>query len=118
MTAFPHVRYYVHMADASRTLSMTEARKRFFELADDVQVPGVHYTLTEKGRPRVVMMSPEEYEGLVETLDILSEDPKILEKLTASEKEIKQGKYVTLEELEKEYGISSHPRTKSKKRVR
>ena len=56
------------MADAPRTLSITEARKRIFELAEEVQTLGVHYTLTEKGRPRAVLISPEEYEGWTETL--------------------------------------------------
>ena len=105
------------MSDAAHTISITEARKRIFEIADEVQVPGVHYTLTEKGRPRAVVMSPEEYEGLLETLDILSEDPTILKDLKESERQIKRGEYVTLEELEKEYGISPRPLRKGKKRV-
>jgi len=51
-------------------------------------------------------MSHEEHESLMETLDILSE-PGALDEIKKSERELKQGKYVTLEELKDELGITA-----------
>ena len=99
-------------------MSITDARKRFFELADEVQTPGVHYTLTEKGKPRVTMVSAADYEGLMETLDIISEDPQALTAIRKSQKEFAQGKYITLADLKKEYGISRRPVSRRTKRTR
>ena len=105
------------MVDASRTLSITEARKRIFELADEVR-PGVHFTLTEKGRPRMVMMSPEEYEGWMETFDVMMEMPNLSEVVKQARKEYAQGKFITLSDLRKKYEVPRRTRSKRSKRVR
>ena len=47
--------------DAKTTLSISEARKKIFKIAEQVQKPATHYTLTEKGKPKAVMMSAEEF---------------------------------------------------------
>ena len=49
-------------------------------------------------------MSDDEHESLMETLDILSQ-PGALKEIRKAEKELKEGKYVTLEELKAELGI-------------
>jgi prevent-host-death family protein len=46
------------------TLSISDARKSFFAIADEVQSPNVYYTLTERGRPKVVILSAERFEAL------------------------------------------------------
>ena len=60
--------------------SISEARKRIFDIANEVQVPERVYTLTADGKPKAVIMSAEEYESWMETMEVLS-DPKILEKI-------------------------------------
>ncbi len=91
---------------ANKTISITEARKRIFDIAEEVQRPDVYYTLTEKGRPKIVIMSAEEFDSLMETLEILG-DPKIMESIKQAEEEYKRGEYVTLDQLKKELGYSS-----------
>ena len=49
--------------DPKRTLSITEARKRIFEIIDEVQKPDTHYTLTEKGRPKAEILSVEKFDS-------------------------------------------------------
>jgi antitoxin YefM len=87
-------------------LSISEARKKIFDIADEVQKPGIHYTFTEKGKPKTVMMSYDEFDSLMETLEIMS-DPKIMKNIEKAEEEARKGNYVTLEELEKELGYVS-----------
>jgi antitoxin YefM len=81
------------------TLSISEARKRLFEMAKKVQKPSVHYVLTERGRPKVAFMSAEEFESWQETLETINDFPDLEKDIRKAEKEYKQGHYSTLEEV-------------------
>ncbi len=91
--------------DAKHTLSITEARKRIFDIADDVQKPGAYYVLTEKGRPKAVVLSAEEYDGLIETLEVYHQFPNIEEDIKRAEKDYEEEKTISLEELLAEHGL-------------
>jgi antitoxin YefM len=118
--------------DPKRTLPISEARKRIFEIAEDVQKPGVYYTLTEKGRPKAVILSYEEYDSLIETLEVMQDFPELGKEIEELDKDIKSGKYktyTTLEELlakdgfvlaekaTQSYGVSVKNKTKGPKRT-
>lgn len=51
----------------------TEVRDRLREILDDVATTGNQYTITRHGRPVAVIVSAEEYDSLIETLNILSD---------------------------------------------
>ena len=119
--------------DTKTTISLTEARSNIFELAEDVQKPGRYYTLTENGKPKVVLMSAEEFESWMETLDVMREMPDLAKDIEEARADYKSGaykSYITLEELlakdgffiadkgKKKYGVSRPTKTKSAKRVR
>ncbi len=87
--------------DNNKTMSISEGRKRIFEILEEVQKPGVHYTFTEKGKSKGVLMSAEEFDSLQETLEILS-DPMIAKKIELAEAEYQRGNYVTWSEFKKE----------------
>ena len=91
--------------NTKNTLSISEARKKIFEIAKNVQKPSTYYTLTENGRPKVVLMSAEKFDSIMEDLEILS-NPKIMANIKQAEEELKRGEYVTLDELMKEYGYT------------
>jgi prevent-host-death family protein len=84
--------------DSKTTLSITDARKDIFKITADVQKPGVIYTLTEKGRPKAVIMSAEEFESWAETLEVMHDFPNLARELTQAEIELKQGKTISLED--------------------
>lgn len=52
----------------------TEVRDRLREILDDVVATGNQYTITRHGRPVAVIVASDEYESLIETLNILSDD--------------------------------------------
>ncbi|MDO8435833.1 MAG: type II toxin-antitoxin system Phd/YefM family antitoxin [bacterium] len=81
------------------TLSISEARKKLFEIAEKVQKPSTHYILTEKGRPKVAFMSAEEFESWQETLEVIRDFPDIEKDIKKSEREYKRGNYATLESV-------------------
>lgn len=85
-------------------ISITEARSSIFDIAENVQKLGNHYLFTEGGKPKMVVMSADEYDNLMEDL-ALAADPKFQARIKESEDAIARGDFVTLEELEKELGI-------------
>lgn len=89
----------------TKTLSITKARDNLTGIVEKAKRLLNTYVITVNGNPEAVVMSHREYESIMETLDILS-DPKALSDLKQSEKEIRQGKYVSLEDLKKDLGLA------------
>ena len=115
------------------TIPISEARKRIFEIAEEVQKPDTYYVLTEKGRPKVVILSFEEYDSLMETLEVYKDFPDLEKDIKEVERDIKSGaykKYPTLEEVmgehgfvladksKRKYAISNRVQAKRKKRAK
>lgn len=85
--------------ESKRTLPITEARKRIFEIIEEVQKPDTYYTLTEKGRPKAVILSVEEFESLWETIKTYEDFPDLTTDIEEAREEIRRGEYVMLEDL-------------------
>ena len=85
--------------DTKTTLPISEARKKIFRIAEKVQKPATYYTLTEKGRPKVVVLSADEFESWQETLEVMRIFPKLGKDIERAEKEYKKGDYLTLEKV-------------------
>lgn len=99
------------------TLSISEARKKIFDIADEVQKPNTYFTLTEKGKPKMVIMSAEEFESWMETLEVIKDFPNLKEEIKQAEKDFERGDYVTLDELlaQEGYEIPAYRSQKSSK---
>jgi prevent-host-death family protein len=61
------------------------------------------YVITKRGKPVVVMLSIDDYESLMETLDILA-DPKAMAGLKAGEADVRQGKTRSWEDVKRSLG--------------
>ncbi len=85
----------------NKTLTITKARQDLFKIAEAVQKPNNYYTLSVEGEPKVVMMSYDEFDSIMETIEILS-DPTIMANIQKAEDEYKKGEYITWEEMKKE----------------
>jgi prevent-host-death family protein len=85
--------------DTKTTLSISEARKNIFKIAEKVQKQAAYYTLTEKGRPKVVVLSADEFESWQETLEVMRIFPKLEKDIEKAEKEYKKGHCLTLENV-------------------
>ncbi|MCR4277812.1 MAG: type II toxin-antitoxin system Phd/YefM family antitoxin [Candidatus Berkelbacteria bacterium] len=66
--------------DIRNTISSTEARQKFAEVIDNIDRGSARYTLTVNGKPKVVMMNAEEFEGWEETMEIMR-DAKLTREL-------------------------------------
>ncbi|HLG20523.1 MAG TPA: type II toxin-antitoxin system Phd/YefM family antitoxin [Bdellovibrionota bacterium] len=74
-------------------VTVTKAKQRLLELARRNQELGESFILLKNGNPVSALLPFEEYEALLETLDILETEPDILAKLRAAEREVAAGRY-------------------------
>jgi antitoxin YefM len=89
----------------ARIVPFTEARARLTELLDDVESKHEHVVITRKGRPVAVVISPDEWEALEETLEILQDDGG-MKALRESEADVKAGRLFSLDEVRRELGLA------------
>jgi antitoxin YefM len=88
-----------------RVVPFTEARARLTELLDDVEVRHEHIVITRKGRPAAVVISPEEWDAIEETLQVL-QDEDMLAALGESEDDVQAGRLFGLDEVRRELGLA------------
>lgn len=115
--------------NSKTTISITEARKKFFKIVNEVSESGQYYTLTEKGKPKAVILSVEEFESWIETFEVMKEMPDLDKDIEKVRKDIKSGEYLnypTLDDLflkkdfvvadkKNKYVLSNPIRTKNNK---
>ena len=56
------------------SVTLSQAKTHLARLLADVDELGERFFITRSGRPTGVLISVEEYEGLLETLEILADD--------------------------------------------
>ncbi len=80
------------------TITLKELRPELPEVIKGIDAKLDRYIVTKRGKPIAVMLSPDDYDGLLETIEILS-DKETAKRLKKAKQEIKTGKTITLEEL-------------------
>jgi len=81
-------------------LPITEARKDFLNLVDRVDEEYLRVDLTKNGKIKATLISPNYIDELEETIYTLQHSMPAIQK---AEKEIAQGKFITLEEVKKRF---------------
>ena len=89
----------------ARIVPLTEARASLSELLDQVEDRHEHVVITRNGRPAAVVVSPEEWEAIEETLEIL-QDEETLAALRESEGDVKADRLFSLDEVRRELGLA------------
>lgn len=80
------------------TITLKELRPELPLVIKDIDTKLDRYIVTKRGKPVAIMMSPDDYEGLLETIDILS-DKETARRIKKAKREIKENKTVSLEVL-------------------
>jgi len=88
-------------------VTATKARNNFFELLEKVKKSPYPVNITIKGIPEVVIMSKEEYDSWLATIETLS-DSELMASIKESEKDFKAGHYKTWEEIKKELKLDDY----------
>lgn len=106
--------------DIKTTMSTSQARKDLFSIIEGVGA-GQRYTLTQNGSPKAVVLGAEEFESIMETLDLMQTYPNLEKELKEARQDFAQGRYVTLEEFrqgKRTYVVSNRSTRTSTKRTR
>jgi len=85
------------------TVSLRELRPELPKIIARIDGKLDRYVVTKRGKPVVVMLSVEDYEALVETLDILA-DPKAMAGLRKGEADIRKGRTRSWAEIKASVG--------------
>ena len=79
------------MDDIQQIMPVTKVKRELLEIIKTMQEEDSTITLTRNGAPVGVMMTPDRYEALLETIEILV-DKDILASLGDSAKDFKSGR--------------------------
>lgn len=80
------------------TLPLAEVRASLSRLVDEAIATHERVEVTRNGRRAAVLMSADDYDGLMETLDILS-DPALVREIAAGDAELDRGEGFDLDEV-------------------
>jgi antitoxin YefM len=81
------------MKEISKYVPISKAKNDLLELIRQVEDIDESVAVTKNGVPAAVILSMEKYEGLLETLDILS-DEKTMKSLRTSIRQARKGKWL------------------------
>lgn len=86
----------------SETHPLATVKAKLSEFIDRVDRQHERVTITRHGRPAAVLISPDDLEGLEETLAILS-DPELMDHIRRGDAELDAGEGIALEQLRAEH---------------
>lgn len=76
---------------ATKIISITDGRKDLLRIAKEARENLDRFVFTRNGKPEVILLNFEDYEDLLETLEIY-ETPGLVETLEQRQKEVKEGR--------------------------
>ncbi len=79
-----------------KTIPLTELRPQLPQVVEKARKYLDRFIITRHGKPEAVLLSEEDYESLLETLESLS-DTKLIKELNVSIKELNEGKGIDWE---------------------
>ncbi len=89
------------MVESQTILPVTKVKREFLEILKAMEVDYATVTVTRNGEPVGILMTPDRYKALLETIDILG-DNNILQALKASHKDFRFGRVHTHDEVWKD----------------
>lgn len=80
------------------TITLKDLRPELPHVIEEIDMKLDRYIVTKRGKPVAMMMSMDDYESMIETLEILS-DKKTIKRIRQAKKEIAKGETVSFEAL-------------------
>lgn len=85
------------------TVPLTELRPKLPKIMDRLSKYFDRCIVTRHGKPEAVILAEEDYESLLETLDILS-DQKLMKDIKKAQGELKRGKGIAWKKVKQKLG--------------
>ena len=89
------------MIESSTILPVTKVKRELLEILKSMEEDYATVTVTRNGEPVGIIMTPDRYEALLETIEILG-DNETLQALKASQKDFNSGRVYTHDEVWKD----------------
>jgi len=89
------------MVESQTILPVTKVKRELLEILKAMEEDYATVTVTRNGKPVGIIMTPDRYEALFETIDILG-DNNTLQALKASHKDFKSSRVYTHDEVWKD----------------
>ena len=83
------------------TVSVRELRPHLSDVLMNVVGKFDRYIITKRGKPEAVLLSIEDYEGMLETMDI-QRDAQLMRRIKKAEQDMKLGKGKSLDRIKQE----------------
>lgn len=80
------------------TITLKELRPGLPRVIKNIDTKLDRYIIIKRGKPVAMMLSPDDYDGLIETIEILS-DKDAARRIKKAKAEIAKGKTISLEDL-------------------
>lgn len=80
------------------TVPLAEARAQLSQLIDEVVRTHERVEITRNGRRAAVLLSADDYDSLLETIEVLG-DPELMEAIREGEEALARGDVYTVEEV-------------------
>jgi prevent-host-death family protein len=88
----------------TRTIPLAEAKKNLAAIVKDIENKFDRFTITKNGVSKAVILSNEEFEGLLETLDILSRKEE-REAIARAKQQVRKRQTLLLSDIKKKYSL-------------
>jgi prevent-host-death family protein len=88
----------------TKTIPLADAKKNLSSLVKDVEEKYDRFTVTRNGVDKAVILSSEEFEGLMETLDVLSSREE-REAVARAKEQVKRGETISLEGVKQKHRL-------------
>lgn len=86
------------MHDETAYVSVTEAKARLLQVIRELDAAEGEVTITRAGAPAAFLLSPQRYRGLIETIEILS-DEKTVRALRRALKQARADRWIGEDEV-------------------
>ncbi len=87
-----------------KTIPLAEAKKNLSSLIRDIDEKYDRYTITKNGVSKAVMLSRDEFDGLMETLDILTSKEE-RDAIARAKAQVKKRQTVSFKNIKNRYGL-------------
>lgn len=86
----------------TKTIPLADAKKSLSAIIKEVDEKFDRFTITKNGVEKAVILSAEEFEGLIETLDLLSSKEE-KEAIARAKKQVRKGRTIPLGDFKKRF---------------
>ena len=96
------------MTRETKELTTVDARRELTRLPEKLGASPATVAVTRRGKPVLAIMTWEDYQSIMETLDVLS-DGDATEQLRRSINEVKEGKQIPWQQAKDRLGMEDNP---------